>query len=92
VRINDLCDPELTSSLVRQYVPNATLKGQKAGELCYSLPLENTDSFPGKKSLSLCQGCTGKPSGGKSRKQSCCEGNTFIPLSILHGMRKSRAA
>ncbi|XP_075296728.1 ATP-binding cassette sub-family A member 9 isoform X2 [Opisthocomus hoazin] len=46
VRINDLCDPELTSSLVRQYVPNATLKGQKAGELCYSLPLENTDSFP----------------------------------------------
>ncbi|KFP21965.1 ATP-binding cassette sub-family A member 9, partial [Egretta garzetta] len=46
VRINDLCDPELTSSLVRQYIPDAVLKGQKGGELCYMLPLENTDSFP----------------------------------------------
>ncbi|XP_033923233.1 ATP-binding cassette sub-family A member 9 [Melopsittacus undulatus] len=43
---NDLCDPELISSLVRQYIPNAVLKGQKQGELCYMLPLENTDSFP----------------------------------------------
>uniref|UniRef100_A0A8D0F391 ABC transporter domain-containing protein n=1 Tax=Strix occidentalis caurina TaxID=311401 RepID=A0A8D0F391_STROC len=57
IRINDLCDPELTSSLVRQYIPDAVLKGQKQGELCYTLPLENTDSFPGKKSLfSLLQG------------------------------------
>ncbi|KAM9222038.1 ATP-binding cassette sub-family A member 9-like [Leptosomus discolor] len=46
MRISDLCDPELTSSLVRQYIPNATLRGQKQGELCYMLPLENTDSFP----------------------------------------------
>uniref|UniRef100_A0A8D0KU02 ABC transporter domain-containing protein n=1 Tax=Strix occidentalis caurina TaxID=311401 RepID=A0A8D0KU02_STROC len=46
IRINDLCDPELTSSLVRQYIPDAVLKGQKQGELCYTLPLENTDSFP----------------------------------------------
>ncbi|XP_009696182.1 PREDICTED: ATP-binding cassette sub-family A member 9-like [Cariama cristata] len=46
LRINDLCDPELTSSLIRQYIPDATLKGQKEGELCYMLPLENTDSFP----------------------------------------------
>ncbi|XP_076209612.1 ATP-binding cassette sub-family A member 9-like isoform X2 [Aptenodytes patagonicus] len=46
MRVNDLCDPELTSSLVRQYVPSAVLKGQKRGELCYMLPLENTDSFP----------------------------------------------
>uniref|UniRef100_A0A8C0HM87 ABC transporter domain-containing protein n=1 Tax=Buteo japonicus TaxID=224669 RepID=A0A8C0HM87_9AVES len=44
--INELCDPELTSSLVRQYIPNAVLKGQKGDELCYMLPLENTDSFP----------------------------------------------
>uniref|UniRef100_A0A663M7F4 ABC transporter domain-containing protein n=1 Tax=Athene cunicularia TaxID=194338 RepID=A0A663M7F4_ATHCN len=56
IRINDLCDPELTSSLVRQYIPDAVLKGQKRGELCYTLPLENTESFPGKKSLSLRQG------------------------------------
>ncbi|XP_074778515.1 ABC-type organic anion transporter ABCA8-like isoform X1 [Athene noctua] len=46
IRINDLCDPELTSSLVRQYIPDAVLKGQKRGELCYTLPLENTDCFP----------------------------------------------
>ncbi|OPJ88485.1 hypothetical protein AV530_003038 [Patagioenas fasciata monilis] len=46
MRINDLCDPELTSSLVRQYIPNAVLKRQKGDELCYTLPLENTNSFP----------------------------------------------
>ncbi|XP_075374992.1 ATP-binding cassette sub-family A member 9-like [Mycteria americana] len=46
MRINDLCDPELTSSLVRQYVPDAVLKGENERELCYTLPLENTDSFP----------------------------------------------
>uniref|UniRef100_A0A8C4TSW5 ABC transporter domain-containing protein n=1 Tax=Falco tinnunculus TaxID=100819 RepID=A0A8C4TSW5_FALTI len=45
-RITDLCDPELISSLVRQYIPDAVLKGQKRGELCYMLPLENADSFP----------------------------------------------
>ncbi|XP_017667568.1 PREDICTED: ATP-binding cassette sub-family A member 9-like [Lepidothrix coronata] len=43
---NDLCDPELISSLVRQYIPDAVLKGEKRDELCYMLPLENTDSFP----------------------------------------------
>lgn len=53
MRINNLCDPELTSSLVRQYIPNAVLKRQKGDELCYTLPLENTDSFPSKKSLSF---------------------------------------
>lgn len=53
MRINELCDPELTSSLVRQYIPDAVLKGQKGDELCYMLPLENTDSFPGKTNLSL---------------------------------------
>ncbi|KFW03610.1 ATP-binding cassette sub-family A member 9, partial [Eurypyga helias] len=46
MRINDLCDPELTSSLVRQYVPSAVLKGRRGGELCYMLPLESTDGFP----------------------------------------------
>ncbi|XP_053939049.1 ATP-binding cassette sub-family A member 10 isoform X2 [Cuculus canorus] len=46
MRINDLCDPELTSSLVKQYIPGAMLKGQNKSELCYILPLDNTDSFP----------------------------------------------
>ncbi|XP_066188433.1 ATP-binding cassette sub-family A member 9-like [Sylvia atricapilla] len=47
MHINDLCDPELVSSVVRQYIPDAVLKGQKRNELCFRLPLENTDSFPG---------------------------------------------
>ncbi|XP_054134680.1 ATP-binding cassette sub-family A member 9-like [Melozone crissalis] len=46
MHINDLCDPELVSSVVRQYIPDAVLKGQKRDELCFRLPLENTDSFP----------------------------------------------
>ncbi|XP_042688743.1 ATP-binding cassette sub-family A member 9-like [Centrocercus urophasianus] len=44
--INDQCDPGLASSLVRQYIPNAVLKGRDRDELCYMLPLENTKSFP----------------------------------------------
>ncbi|KFQ31780.1 ATP-binding cassette sub-family A member 9, partial [Merops nubicus] len=46
MHINDLCDPELPTALVRQHIPGAVLKGQKQGELCYMLPLENTQSFP----------------------------------------------
>ncbi|XP_039937767.1 ATP-binding cassette sub-family A member 9-like isoform X2 [Hirundo rustica] len=46
MHINDLCDPEFVSSVVRQYIPDAVLKGQKRNELCFRLPLENTDSFP----------------------------------------------
>uniref|UniRef100_A0A672UDZ5 ABC transporter domain-containing protein n=1 Tax=Strigops habroptila TaxID=2489341 RepID=A0A672UDZ5_STRHB len=45
MHIDELCDPELISSLVRQYIPSAVLKGQKQGELRYMLPLENTNSF-----------------------------------------------
>ncbi|XP_019147857.3 ATP-binding cassette sub-family A member 9-like isoform X2 [Corvus cornix cornix] len=46
MHVNDLCDPELVSSVVRQYIPDAVLKGQMRDELCFMLPLENTDSFP----------------------------------------------
>uniref|UniRef100_A0A8C3N8J6 Uncharacterized protein n=1 Tax=Geospiza parvula TaxID=87175 RepID=A0A8C3N8J6_GEOPR len=53
VHINDLCDPELVSSMVRQYIPDAVPKGQKRDELCFRLPLENTDSFPGEKPASV---------------------------------------
>lgn len=49
MHINDLCDPELVSSVVRQYIPDAVLKGQKRNELSFRLPLENTGSFPGEK-------------------------------------------
>lgn len=60
MRINDACDPEVASSLVRQYIPDAVFKGQSGDELCYLLPLENTDSFPGNNSLPLHEGCNGK--------------------------------
>lgn len=53
MHINDLCDPELVSSVVRQYIPDAVLKGQNRDELCFMLPLENTDSFPGKKPVAV---------------------------------------
>lgn len=86
MHINELCDPQLVSAVVRQYIPDAVLKGQKKDELCFRLPLENTDSFPGKK-LSLCQGFKGKPSGKKSRNQSYCERNKYIPWSIMCGIR-----
>nr|XP_009677309.1 PREDICTED: ATP-binding cassette sub-family A member 10-like [Struthio camelus australis] len=43
---NDLCDPDIISSLVKQYIPDATFRGKKDDELCYMLPAENTDSFP----------------------------------------------
>lgn len=59
--INDQCDPGLASSLVRRYIPNAVLKGRDGDELCYMLPLENTKSFPGNKSLPLHRGCKGMP-------------------------------
>ncbi|XP_063266240.1 ATP-binding cassette sub-family A member 9-like isoform X2 [Prinia subflava] len=46
MHINEQCEPELVSSVVRQYIPGAVLKEQKRDELCFRLPLENTDSFP----------------------------------------------
>ncbi|XP_025954758.2 ATP-binding cassette sub-family A member 10-like isoform X3 [Dromaius novaehollandiae] len=46
MHINDLCDPDVMSSLVRQYIPDAVFRGQKGDELCYTLPAENTDTFP----------------------------------------------
>uniref|UniRef100_A0A8C3V3Z9 ABC transporter domain-containing protein n=1 Tax=Catharus ustulatus TaxID=91951 RepID=A0A8C3V3Z9_CATUS len=46
MHINDLCDPERVSSVVRQYIPDAVLEAQKRDELCFRLPLENSDSFP----------------------------------------------
>uniref|UniRef100_A0A8C5T9D9 ABC transporter domain-containing protein n=1 Tax=Malurus cyaneus samueli TaxID=2593467 RepID=A0A8C5T9D9_9PASS len=47
MHINELCDPELVSSVVRQYIPDAMLKGHRRDELSFMLPLENTQSFPG---------------------------------------------
>nr|XP_034959946.1 ATP-binding cassette sub-family A member 9-like isoform X2 [Zootoca vivipara] len=46
MHVNELYDPERTTSLVKQYVPAAKLSGQHENELSYTLPLENVDKFP----------------------------------------------
>ncbi|XP_062447364.1 ABC-type organic anion transporter ABCA8-like isoform X2 [Rhea pennata] len=46
MHVNDLCDPDVMSSLVRQYIPDAVFRGRKGDELCYMLPAENMDAFP----------------------------------------------
>uniref|UniRef100_A0A8C3FSX6 ABC transporter domain-containing protein n=1 Tax=Chrysemys picta bellii TaxID=8478 RepID=A0A8C3FSX6_CHRPI len=44
--LSEVCDSENISSLVRQYIPDATFTGQSENELSYTLPLENVDKFP----------------------------------------------
>nr|XP_013799944.1 PREDICTED: ATP-binding cassette sub-family A member 10-like [Apteryx mantelli mantelli] len=46
MHVNDLCNPDVMSSLVRQYIPDAMFRGQKGDELCYALPVENAATFP----------------------------------------------
>ncbi|XP_032994804.1 ATP-binding cassette sub-family A member 9-like [Lacerta agilis] len=46
MHVNELHDPERTTSLVKQYIPAAKLSGQHENELSYTLPLENVDKFP----------------------------------------------
>uniref|UniRef100_A0A8C3FS83 ABC transporter domain-containing protein n=1 Tax=Chrysemys picta bellii TaxID=8478 RepID=A0A8C3FS83_CHRPI len=46
MHVSEVCDSENISSLVRQYIPDATFTGQSENELSYTLPLENVDKFP----------------------------------------------
>ncbi|XP_062976120.1 ABC-type organic anion transporter ABCA8-like isoform X2 [Elgaria multicarinata webbii] len=46
MHVNEFCDSERTTSLVKRYIPAAKLSGQRENELCYTLPLENVDKFP----------------------------------------------
>ncbi|XP_073166650.1 ABC-type organic anion transporter ABCA8-like isoform X6 [Lepidochelys kempii] len=46
MHVSGVCDSESISSLVRQYIPDATFTGQNGNELSYTLPLENVDKFP----------------------------------------------
>ncbi|XP_025052017.1 ATP-binding cassette sub-family A member 10 [Alligator sinensis] len=46
MHVSEHCDSERMSSLVREYVPNATFSGQSENELRYILPMENVDKFP----------------------------------------------
>ncbi|KAH0629327.1 hypothetical protein JD844_011311 [Phrynosoma platyrhinos] len=47
MHINEFCDPERTTTLVKQHIPDARLSGQRENELSYTLPLENVEKFPG---------------------------------------------
>ncbi|XP_067320332.1 ABC-type organic anion transporter ABCA8-like [Anolis sagrei] len=47
MHINEMCDPERTTSLVKQHIPDARLSEQRENELSYTLPLEHVDRFPG---------------------------------------------
>uniref|UniRef100_A0A8D0H9C9 ABC transporter domain-containing protein n=1 Tax=Sphenodon punctatus TaxID=8508 RepID=A0A8D0H9C9_SPHPU len=46
MQVNESCDSERMLSLVKQYIPNATLSGRSDSELSYTLPSENVDKFP----------------------------------------------
>ncbi|XP_048345642.1 ABC-type organic anion transporter ABCA8-like isoform X2 [Sphaerodactylus townsendi] len=46
IQVNEFCDAEKMTSLVKQYIPAAKLSGQRESELSYTLPLENVDKFP----------------------------------------------
>lgn len=46
--INERCDAEKITSLVKQHVPKAKLSRQHEAELTFTLPFESMDTFPGK--------------------------------------------
>ncbi|NXK69911.1 ABCA9 protein, partial [Sylvietta virens] len=46
IHVSESCDLENVTSLVKGYIPNATLSGHTQYELRYKLPLENVNKFP----------------------------------------------
>ncbi|XP_010638873.1 ATP-binding cassette sub-family A member 9 isoform X1 [Fukomys damarensis] len=46
LHLNEMCDPESITSLVKQHIPDATLTAQSEEKLVYILPLERTNKFP----------------------------------------------
>lgn len=47
LHLNEMCDPDSITSLVKQHVPDAKLRAQSEEKLVYILPLERTNKFPG---------------------------------------------
>ncbi|XP_013927815.1 PREDICTED: ATP-binding cassette sub-family A member 9-like isoform X2 [Thamnophis sirtalis] len=47
MHINEICDSERTTSLVKHYIPSVKLSGQRENELRYILPSEHVNKFPG---------------------------------------------
>ncbi|XP_005402172.1 PREDICTED: ATP-binding cassette sub-family A member 9 isoform X2 [Chinchilla lanigera] len=46
LHLNEMCDPESITSLVKQHIPDAKLAAQSEEKLVYILPLERTNKFP----------------------------------------------
>ncbi|NXC10386.1 ABCA9 protein, partial [Orthonyx spaldingii] len=46
IHVSESCDLENVTSLVKEYIPNATFSGHSQYELRYKLPLENVKKFP----------------------------------------------
>ncbi|XP_008059225.1 ATP-binding cassette sub-family A member 9-like, partial [Carlito syrichta] len=46
VHLNEMCDPESLTSLVKQHIPDAKLTAQSENKFVYILPLERTNKFP----------------------------------------------
>ncbi|XP_070790839.1 ABC-type organic anion transporter ABCA8-like [Pituophis catenifer annectens] len=46
MHINETCDSERTTSLVKHYIPSVKLSGQRENELRYILPSEHVNKFP----------------------------------------------
>lgn len=49
LHLNEMCDPDSITSLVKQHIPDAKLTAQSEEKLVYILPLERTNKFPGKR-------------------------------------------
>ncbi|KAG8129255.1 hypothetical protein E2320_016257, partial [Naja naja] len=46
MHINEICDSDGTTSLVKHYIPSMKLSGQRENELRYILPSEHVNKFP----------------------------------------------
>ncbi|KAL1779967.1 ATP-binding cassette sub-family A member 9 isoform X1 [Sigmodon hispidus] len=46
LHLNEICDPESITSLVKKHIPDARLTAQNEERLVYILPLERTNKFP----------------------------------------------
>ncbi|ELK12425.1 ATP-binding cassette sub-family A member 9 [Pteropus alecto] len=46
LHLNEMCNPDNVTSLVKQHIPDAKLTAQSEEKLVYTLPLERTNKFP----------------------------------------------
>lgn len=81
----------VTQSLCRLWSGSTSLmlcSRDRRGMSCVLGCLWKTLTASQVRNLSLCQDFKGKPTDGKSRNQSYCEGNNYSSWSIIYGIRK----